>query len=182
MDRLTALALVLILCAQPAQAEVLQPYISEASERFKIPESWIKAVIKVESNGNRKAVSHKGAMGLMQLMPATWEELRSSYHLGPDPFNPHDNILAGTAYLKAMYDRFGYPGLFAAYNAGAARYQAHLRTGKPLPRETRTYVARLSKKLGFGWQQAAASPLFFVLSDSAEKASEARLFVPRSQR
>lgn len=182
MDRLTAFVLILIMCVQPAYAETLQPYISEASKRFDIPENWVKSVIKVESNGNARAVSPKGAMGLMQIMPATWKELRFAHSLGPDPFNPRDNILAGTAYLKEMYDLFGYPGLFAAYNAGPARYEKHLRLGKPLPKETRTYVARLSERLGFGWQKERSSPLFFALSDSAERVFETRLFVPLSQR
>ena len=182
MDRLTALVLLLLLCAQPAYADAWQTHISEASERFNIPESWIKAVIKVESNGEVNAVSHKGAMGLMQLMPRTWEELRSAHNLGADPFSPRTNILAGTAYLKAMYDDVGYPALFAAYNAGPARYKTHLRTGKPLPKETQTYVARLSKHLSFEWQQKKSAPLFFVLSDRASQVFETRLFVPLSQR
>lgn len=58
-------------------------------------------------------------MGLMQLMPATWRDTRELLGLGADPHNAHDNILAGTFYLRPMYDRFGYPGLFAAYNAGS---------------------------------------------------------------
>ena len=60
-------------------------------------------------------------MGLMQLMPGTWSEMRLMLGLGGDPFEPHDNIMAGTAYLRMVYDRFGYPGLFAAYNAGPGR-------------------------------------------------------------
>lgn len=83
-------------------------------------------------------------MGLMQLMPGTWQEMRSAYGLGPDPHDPRDNILAGTAYLRAMYDRFGYPGLFAAYNAGPTRYIAHLRTGRRLPAETLAYTAAVT--------------------------------------
>ena len=60
--------------------------------------------------------------------------------LGADPDNPRDNILAGTFYLRLMYDRFGYPGLFAAYNAGPGRYAAHLATGGALPGETVAYL------------------------------------------
>jgi soluble lytic murein transglycosylase-like protein len=127
-----------------------QSFIAEASQRFGVPEPWIAAVMKAESGGRtmldgRPITSSAGAMGLMQLMPATWAAMRVQYYLGPDPQDPRDNILAGTAYLRAMYDRFGYPGLFAAYNAGPARFARHLRTGAPLPGETRAYIAVLAK-------------------------------------
>jgi hypothetical protein len=83
-------------------------------------------------------------MGLMQIMPGTWAEMRRRHRLGTDPHDPRDNVLAGTAYLRAMYDRFGYPGLFAAYNAGPARYAEHLSTGRRLPSETLAYVAAIA--------------------------------------
>ena len=79
----------------------------------------------------------------MQVMPGTYEEMRRRHGLGGDPHDPRDNILAGTAYLCTLYERFGFPGLFAAYNAGPGRYQEHLTDGRPLPRETRAYLARL---------------------------------------
>lgn len=124
--------------------------VAEASNRFAIPAAWIRHVIRAESGGEvmrdgRPIVSSSGAMGLMQLMPGTWREVRSALGLGPDPYDPHDNILAGSFYLRLMYDRFGYPGLFAAYNAGPARYAASLFGGRPLSRETRTYVANLTR-------------------------------------
>jgi hypothetical protein len=97
----------------------------------------------VESGGNADAVSPKGAMGLMQLMPATYADMRLRYGLGDDPMQPHDNIIAGAAYLREMLDCYGMPGFLAAYNAGPAQYDAHLATGIPLPAETRAYVARL---------------------------------------
>lgn len=127
-----------------------QQHIAEASRRFRIPEAWIRAVIKAESGGQtmrdgRPITSSAGALGLMQLMPDTWREMRKTHRLGFDPHDPRDNIMAGTAYLRAMHDRFGYPGLFAAYNAGPARYEAHLRTGKPLPAETRAYIEKLAR-------------------------------------
>jgi hypothetical protein len=87
-------------------------------------------------------------MGLMQIMPATWAELRAEHGLGADPFAPRDNILAGAAYLRAMHARFGFPGLFAAYNAGPTRYQSHLTTGDPLPAEPRAFVARVTGLIG----------------------------------
>lgn len=127
-----------------------RPYIAEASQRFGIPQAWIAAVMQAESAGQthrngRPITSHAGAMGLMQVMPGTWAALRRAHGLGPDPHDPRDNILAGTAYLRAMHDRFGYPGLFAAYNAGPGRYAEHLRTGRPLPTETRGYIAQLAR-------------------------------------
>jgi soluble lytic murein transglycosylase-like protein len=75
-------------------------------------------------------------MGLMQIMPLTWSELRARYDLGVDPYDPRDNILAGAAYLRELYQRFGTPGFLAAYNAGPTRYESHLATGRSLPDET----------------------------------------------
>ena len=147
MDRIIILILLAAaLFAVPvcaAESDPWQSPISEASQRFNLPENWIRAVIATESGGDPKAVSPKGAMGLMQLMPNTWGDMNSAYGFGSDPFDPHANILAGTAFLKVLYDRFGYPALFAAYNAGAARYEAFLRTGKPLPDETQIYAANI---------------------------------------
>lgn len=122
--------------------------IAEASARFGVPVAWIERVMRAESGGQtmcdgRPITSRAGAIGLMQVMPATWAALRAAHGLGADPHDPRDNILAGTAYLRAMYDRFGYPGLFAAYNAGPGRYAAHLATGRALPAETRIYLARV---------------------------------------
>ena len=119
-------------------------HIAEAARRFGIPQPWIRAVMEVESAGNPRAVSTAGAMGLMQIMPGTWAELRAAHRLGDDPFDPRDNILAGAAYLRQMYDRFGSPGFLAAYNAGPTRYQNHLDTGRALPLETRNYLAILA--------------------------------------
>jgi hypothetical protein len=79
-------------------------------------------------------------MGLMQIMPATWAELRSRLSLGSNPDDPHDNILAGTFFLRLMYDRFGYPGLFGAYNAGPGAYAAYLAGTRRLPGETVAYL------------------------------------------
>ena len=122
--------------------------IAEASARFAIPEHWIRAVMQVESAGDPRAVSHAGAMGLMQVMPETWAALRQEHGLGADPFGPRGNILAGTAYLRAMLDRYGtVGGMLAAYNAGPGRYDAYLSEGRPLPAETRAYVAMLAPRL-----------------------------------
>lgn len=142
-----------VAAAPPASAGWVDRWraeIEEASVRFDLPENWIRQVILAESGGEtsrdgRPIVSAAGAMGLMQLMPTTWAELRKAYRLGPDPHDPRDNILAGSAYLRVMYDRFGYPGLFAAYNAGPNRYADHLAGKRPLPGETRAYFARLAR-------------------------------------
>ena len=122
--------------------------VSEAAHRFDIPERWIYAVMRAESGGDRRARSSKGAVGLMQIMPETWRDLRARYGLGADPFDPHDNVLAGAAYLRELHDRYGSPGFLAAYNAGPGRYERHLATGRPLPDETRAYVAKLSSAVG----------------------------------
>jgi len=143
---------VALLVATPAAADPVDRWraeIAEASARFAVPVAWIERVMRAESGGHtmlggRPITSRAGAMGLMQLMPATWAAMRAAHGLGGNPHDPHDNILAGTAYLRAMYDRFGYPGLFAAYNAGPGRYAAHLTSGRALPTETRAYLAQVS--------------------------------------
>lgn len=130
-----------------APAIPLDGPIASASVRFAIPEALIRSVIAAESNFAVFSVSTKGAMGLMQLMPGTWAELRQRYALGVDPFDPCDNIFAGTAYLRELLDRYGDPGFLAAYNAGPGRYEAYL-GGRPLPAETIAYVARVSGRIG----------------------------------
>ncbi len=134
-----------------AQAASLAPYdgaIADASDTFAIPQTWIRAVIQVESAGNPQAVSRSGALGLMQIMPDTWAVLRQRLHLGADPFNPHDSVMAGTALLRELYDRFGPSGFLAAYNAGPKRYLAYLTGGEPLTAETRGYLAQIAPLLG----------------------------------
>jgi soluble lytic murein transglycosylase-like protein len=127
-----------------------RPWIDEASRRFSVPAAWISAVMRAESGGQlllrgRPITSPAGAMGLMQLTPPTWRALRAQYRLGSDPYFPRDNIVAGAAYLRELYVRYGYPYLFAAYNAGPARLDAHLATGAPLPRETQAYLKALGQ-------------------------------------
>lgn len=185
MHRITPLIIAAAAIIAPAEAATLdqyQPHITEASQRFGVPENWIRAVIIAESNGDPRAVSPRGAMGLMQLMPGTCDELRDQHRLGTDPFDPHTNILAGTAYLKAMYERFDSPGLFAAYNAGPGRYAEHLRTKKPLPAETRAYVAGIEKALAGVPEtvvtNAKTSPS--SAQNSPQIAFDTRLFFPIS--
>ncbi len=141
--------------AQNAPATRMAPahpfaiYIDEAARRFSIPAAWIRAVMRAESAGDVRAISSAGAMGLMQIMPDTWAELRVRHRLGRDPYDPRDSILAGAAYLREMYDRYGSPGFLAAYNAGPGRYEEYL-AGRPLPAETRAYVAALVPSFGGG--------------------------------
>ncbi|WP_246623526.1 lytic transglycosylase domain-containing protein [Sphingomonas colocasiae] len=134
----------LVLAGTLAAAAPWRPQILEASARCGVPVEWIARVIHAESRGRthlggRPIRSPKGAMGLMQLMPGTWAEMRRDLGLGDDPDAPRDNILAGACYLRRMYDRFGHPGLFAAYNAGPARYARALK-GRLLPAETIAYL------------------------------------------
>ena len=133
-----------------APISVSDPYLdfmAEASQRFGVPTSWLRAVMQVESARNPKAVSPKGAIGLMQLMPETWATLRVRYHLGNDPFDPHDNILGGAAYLRELFDRFGASGFLAAYNAGPRRFADYLAGLRPLRDETKRYVSILERML-----------------------------------
>ena len=163
----------------PARVGTADPnaaYIAEASQRFGIPQTWIVAVKRAESRSDVRAVSPAGALGLMQIMPDTWAELRARYRLGSDPFDPHDNIIAGTAYLREMLDRYGtVPAMLAAYNAGPARYDEHLATGRALPAETRAYVALLAPALG---SSAPSDRPRTVLQPPADW-REAPLFVAR---
>jgi soluble lytic murein transglycosylase-like protein len=142
-----------LLLVTPVRADSLDQWrglIAQAALRFDVPEAWIMRVMRAESGGQtqqngRPIRSRVGAIGLMQLMPATWTEMRARFALGTDPDNPRDNIMAGTAYLRLMYDRFGYPGCLAAYNAGPAAYAAYLGGRRSLPRETIAYVAKITR-------------------------------------
>src|SRR3546814_17330683 len=95
------------------------------------------------------AISAAGAMGLMQVMPDTWAGLRVRQGLGRDPYDPRDNIMAGVAYMREMWDRYGnVAAMLAAYNAGPGRYDEHRPTGPPLPAETSAYVTSPPPVLG----------------------------------
>lgn len=166
-------------------------FIDEAAQRFELPANWIRAVLRAESGGDPRAVSAAGAMGLMQIMPATWDELRVHHGLGAYPFDPRDNILAGAAYLRQLHDRYGsIRAMLSAYNAGPARYGASL-TGKPMPRETRNYIAALApiidkespagatelvRPMAQSWREA---PLF-ATPTARSNPVDAALLAPRS--
>ncbi|MGY2932825.1 hypothetical protein ACVWZ6_002427 [Bradyrhizobium sp. GM6.1] len=176
--------------AQPAISQTAHSFagfINEASQRFAIAPNWIRSVQSIESAGDAHARSPKGAMGLMQIMPATWAELRERYNLGNDPYDPHDNILAGTAYLRELLDWYGSPGVFAAYNAGPSRYEEHL-AGGALPDETRAYVAKLANLLAIElpptWtssgQSSPGAMLFVTRSEPMKTRDRLRALVPPS--
>jgi hypothetical protein len=133
---------------QPERSFNLSETVAEASARFGVPVRWIAAVMQVESRGDPRALSPKGAIGLMQIMPATYASLSARYGLGANPWNVRDNIMAGAAYLRELYDRYGASGFLAAYNAGPGRWEDHLSGVRPLPGETVRYVSRLGPSIG----------------------------------
>jgi len=162
-----------------AVADPFAVFVAEAAQRFHIPASWIRAIMHAESREDVRATSPKGAMGLMQIMPSTWKDLSVRNGLGANPYDPHDNIVAGAAFLRELHDRYGSPGFLAAYNAGPRRYEDHLATGRPLPSETQAYVAALAPLIGEG---QADDPLNVALAVRSWK--EAPLFArqdPRAQ-
>jgi Transglycosylase SLT domain len=132
------------------------PLVAEASKRFNVPQNWIRAVLETESGGRtmlgekQPIVSSQGAMGLMQLMPETYGEMRRQYGLGRDPFDPHDNIIAATAYLRWLRGKYGYPQMFAAYNDGPGNLEERMMRGGLLPAETSNYVGTITGALESG--------------------------------
>lgn len=195
----TCAALLAAAVAAPAHGCGLaqwQPHIVEAAQRYAVPEAWIRAVMSAESAGctqldGRPITSNAGAMGLMQIMPGTWAELRRRHGFGDDPHDPRENILAGAAYLREMADRFGVPGAFAAYHAGPGRYAAHARHAALLPAETRRYLAQVSAAAGVDSSthvadaaDAPGDPLFAIAGTTravrgrTPASADPRLFVP----
>jgi soluble lytic murein transglycosylase-like protein len=188
-------AVLLLICSNAVHAQSIEAkppgavpttdgvaaFVEEASRRFAMPSSWIRAVMQAESGGDPRALSPQGAMGLMQIMPDTWAELRLRYGLGTDPYDPHDNIAAGAAYLREMHDRYGEPGFLAAYNAGPDRYEEHIATGRPLPSETVSYMANVASLLEIVGKGRAAdalavptwasSPLFVMRPNASSSVS-----------
>ena len=144
-----------------------QPMIADASKRFGIPAPWIKAVMKTESGGrtmlaaDKPITSSTGAVGLMQLMPGTYKEMRAQHKLGADPTNPHDNIMAGAAYLRWLHHKYGFPAMFMAYNDGPGNLEAHRDHGRALPEETKNYIARICAVLGTKFPAASGALVKF---------------------
>lgn len=158
-----------------AHADPYADDIVQASLRFGIPAAWIRAIIRVESAGDARAISPAGAMGLMQIMPETWAGLRVRYRLGNDPYDPRDSILAGAAHLREMHDRYGSPGFLAAYNAGPGRYEEYRAGRRALPAETRAYVSELAPLVG---ARKNASTIIVAVADP-QSWTRAPLFVAR---
>jgi hypothetical protein len=131
-----------------------QPLVQQASKKFGMPAAWIRVVIQMESGGrtmiaeDKQITSKVGAVGLMQLMPDTYKDMRKQYKLGANPFNPHDNIMAGAAYLKWLHGKYGFPAMFVAYNDGPGNLEAKQSKGRALPAETRNYVSKICATLG----------------------------------
>lgn len=131
--------------------------IQAAAAHHNVDPNLVRAVIKVESNFNPRAVSPKGAMGLMQLMPKTARDLAVN-----NPFDPQQNVDAGVRHLKGLLDNFGgdVPLSLAAYNAGAGAVARN--KGVPPYRETRDYVKRITQLYGSNGTMgnfASAAPL-----------------------
>lgn len=173
------------------RAQDFDDLVRQAAEQNAIPATWVRAVLQAESAGDSRAVSSAGAMGLMQLMPGTWKDVRRTLNLGNDPFDPRDNIAAGAAYLRWLHDRYGDAGFLAAYNAGPGRYDDHLTTGRPLPAETVSYVASVARLIddpslsahfsipfsiapAGGWTSAS---LFISGSENAFRSSSQSIFL-----
>jgi hypothetical protein len=164
---------------QPAQSSSVSEAIAEASARFGVPARWIAEVMQVESRGDPRALSPKGAIGLMQIMPATYTDLAARFGLGADPWNIRDNLMAGAAYLRKLYDRYGASGFLAAYNAGPGRWEDYRSGARPLPGETVRYLSRLAPLIGGGAALASsvssqpttlparAAPIFVALNVAA---------------
>jgi soluble lytic murein transglycosylase-like protein len=143
----TIAGVMLLLAALPALADIYMydsnhydALIDEASRQYDLSFSLIKAIIRAESAFNPKAVSSKGALGLMQIMPENLEFLKVN-----DPFNPKQNIMGGSRYFKSLLERFEgkVPLALAAYNAGPATVETY--RDVPPYQETKEYVQRVMK-------------------------------------
>ncbi|PYO55199.1 MAG: lytic transglycosylase [Candidatus Rokuibacteriota bacterium] len=126
--------------AADASAPAIRSHIKEAANRYAVSEDLVIAVIEVESRFDARAVSHRGARGLMQLMPATAASLGVR-----DAFDPRDNIHGGVRHLRWLMDRFDHdvPTVLAAYNAGEKVVLKNQR----VPRETREYVKQVMRRM-----------------------------------
>jgi soluble lytic murein transglycosylase-like protein len=194
LARLLASVLIVACFAEAAHGQTAaidrwEGLIGEAARKFNLPEAWIRSVMRVESGGNtilqgRQITSPAGAMGLMQIMPSTWGYLRGRYGLGPDPYDPHDNIFAGAAFLRELYLQYGYPNMFAAYSAGPSRVDSFMAGASNLPAETRSYLSRLAGLKAAGPGEAplpAPVRLFFGLGQRpavVPRSNPGGLFVP----
>lgn len=153
---------------EPVMSNRCDAYVPEAARRSGLSEDVVLRVMRAESGGKSRIVSVKGAIGCMQIMPATWAYLTARYTLGTDPYDARMNMIGGAMYLAELAARYGWPGALAAYNAGPGRYQRYVQGGVPLPPETVAYAARLGRN--------AEGPIAFA---SVPRWQEARLFMTR---
>jgi hypothetical protein len=132
-------------------AEGLNQIVSSAGERHQIDPDFIRSVIKADSGFRQNAVSSKGALGLMQLMPGTASELGVS-----NPFNPNSNVEGGTRYLRDLLVKYNFDvnKALAAYNAGPKRVDQY--HGIPPYNETQAYISRIIRD--FNRQKIAKNP------------------------
>jgi Transglycosylase SLT domain len=156
--------------------------VSDAALRFGIPEHWIYAVMRAESAGRVNATSPVGAQGLMQIMPGTWAVLRARYGLGSNAYDPRDNIMAGAAYIREMYEQFGAPGFLGAYNAGPGRYGDYVTQGRTLPAETRAYIAKIAPEISGTLQGSGRLAVTSTALPAPGKWTHAALFAVRPAR
>ena len=128
-------------------------FIREAAALYRLPESFVRAVIRVESDYNPQVVSHAGACGLMQLMPATAARMGVT-----DVFDPRQNILGGTRYLRVLANHFNgdLVLVIAAYNAGEGAVQRY--RGIPPYEETQRYVRRVLRHY-YGFLERESAPV-----------------------
>ena len=138
-------------------ADHLDGITAEASERFGIPAAWIRAIVRVEISRNAHTPSRKDGVGLSQLSPERWTELRHRYALGTNPSDLRDSILAGTAHLREMYDRYGSKDFLATYIMGPTSYDEHMKSDAPLPEETQAVVADLGRLIELGLKDVVGS-------------------------
>lgn len=160
--------------AQPASRSIANgcaANAAEAASRSGLSVDIVMRVMMAESGGNPRIISSKGAMGCMQIMPATWGYLSARYNLGADPFDARRNMIGGAMYLAELAARYGMAGALAAYNAGPGRYERYAAGTATLPAETVAYTARI----GGAASLRAAQPV-------QARWQEASLFLARTTR
>lgn len=155
--------------AAPSTANGCAVHVAEAASRSGLSPQLVLRVMMAESGGNVRIVSPKGAMGCMQIMPATWAYLTSRYNLGTDPFDARRNMIGGAMYLAELTARYGPDGAIAAYNAGPGRYERYASGAASLPAETIAYTRRIG----------SSEPRPVVVA-AVERWQEAGLFLARA--
>lgn len=132
-------------------------HVPEAARRSGVSEEIVMRVMLAESGGNPRIVSPAGAMGCMQIMPATWAYLSPRYNLGADPFDARRNMIGGAMYLAELVARYGMTGALAAYNAGPGRYERYAAGTATLPAETIAYTSRIGATTGASFARTSSA-------------------------